>query len=91
MAVEESHYRKVDVLVARSPCGVKISEGKGGRDVFRLQINLIVADLALKNSDQANDNSVFVAFTGQCEPMLEISSVMILYPTVMIFGFTSLT
>lgn len=71
-AAESDHYLNVDVLVARSPCGVRVSEGKGVRDVFRLQVNLIVADLVLKNGDVDSDESVFVVFIGQCEPMLEL-------------------
>uniref|UniRef100_A0A7N0TG65 Hexosyltransferase n=1 Tax=Kalanchoe fedtschenkoi TaxID=63787 RepID=A0A7N0TG65_KALFE len=65
LAVEESSNNKVDVLVARGPCGV--------RDVFRLQVNLVVADLAVRNGGgELKDTAVLVVFIGECGPMMEV-------------------
>ncbi|KAL2345698.1 hypothetical protein Fmac_006983 [Flemingia macrophylla] len=49
-----------DAVVARVPCGV--------RDVFRLQVNLVVANVAVKNRNV----NAYVVFVGSCAPMVEI-------------------
>nr|KYP71235.1 Glycogenin-1 [Cajanus cajan] len=50
----------LNVVVARVPCGV--------RDVFGLQVNLVVANLAVKSEHR----NVYVVFVGSCGPMVEI-------------------
>ncbi|KAF5809923.1 putative glucuronosyltransferase [Helianthus annuus] len=56
-------YEKVDVVVARVPDGV--------RDVFRLQVNLVVANVLVK-SGLGGDGEVYVVFIGRSGPMWEI-------------------
>lgn len=56
---ELSYDQKVDVVVAGVPDGV--------RDVFRLQVNLVVANVLVNNGGE-----VFVVFIGKSGPMLEI-------------------
>ncbi|XP_010511230.1 PREDICTED: putative UDP-glucuronate:xylan alpha-glucuronosyltransferase 4 isoform X2 [Camelina sativa] len=61
----------VDVIVARVPCD-GWSESKGLRDVFRLQVNLAVANLAVQSGMRRVDSTVYVVFIGSCGPMHEI-------------------
>ncbi|XP_071725474.1 putative UDP-glucuronate:xylan alpha-glucuronosyltransferase 4 [Rutidosis leptorrhynchoides] len=55
-------YDKVDVVVARVPEGV--------RDVFRLQVNLVVANVLVKSG--LENGEVYVVFIGWSGPMWEI-------------------
>ncbi|KAI5587334.1 hypothetical protein POPTR_005G033500v4 [Populus trichocarpa] len=66
-------YRDLDVIVARVPCGSGI-EKQGIRDVFRLQVNLVVANLVVANglTEGGDDRTVSVIFIGSCGPMQEI-------------------
>lgn len=60
-------YRDINVVVARVPCGIK--------DVFRLQVNLVVANLAVESGWMKNLNTyepVYVVFIGSCDPMVDI-------------------
>ncbi|KAJ6694304.1 hypothetical protein OIU85_005030 [Salix viminalis] len=54
---------------ARVPCGSG-SEKEGIRDVFRLQVNLVVANLAVTNglTKDGGDRTVYVIFMGSCGP-----------------------
>ncbi|KAJ4822636.1 hypothetical protein Tsubulata_039377 [Turnera subulata] len=61
-------YGGLNVIVAGVPCGARGTENKGIRDVFRLQVNLVVANLVVANGDQM----VYVVFVGSCGPMQEI-------------------
>lgn len=61
-------YQELDVILARVPC----SRDDEGRDVFRLQVNLVVANLLLRSRRKNNNSSVFAVFTGSCTPMWEI-------------------
>ncbi|RDY13270.1 putative UDP-glucuronate:xylan alpha-glucuronosyltransferase 4, partial [Mucuna pruriens] len=58
----------LDVVVAKVPCGI--------RDVFRLQVNLVVANLAVEsgwvNDMESEHRNVYVVFVGSCGPMVEI-------------------
>lgn len=72
-------YLGLDVIVARVPCGGEGKNMKGIRDVWRLQVNLVVANLAVANGwpvqNQASedmDRTVYVVFMGSCGPMQEI-------------------
>ena len=68
-------YKDLDVVVARVPCGHGVVEGrKGVRDVFRVQVNLVVANLAVKSGLTRGDidQTVIVVFVGSCGPMREI-------------------
>nr|VDD59270.1 unnamed protein product [Brassica oleracea] len=61
----------VDVVVVKVPCdGVR--EDKGLRDVFRLQVNLAAAKLAVESGRRNVDRTVYVVFIGSCGPMHEI-------------------
>nr|XP_043622394.1 putative UDP-glucuronate:xylan alpha-glucuronosyltransferase 4 [Erigeron canadensis] len=59
-------YKKVDVVVAQVPDGV--------RDVFRLQVNLVVANMLVNSGwdDGGDHREVYVVFIGKSRPMLEI-------------------
>ncbi|PON76392.1 Glycosyl transferase [Parasponia andersonii] len=62
-----SAYDDLDVVVAEVPCGTR-------RDVFALQVNLVVANLAVRSGWVVPDvhRTVYVVFVGSCGPMLEI-------------------
>ncbi|TKY52216.1 UDP-glucuronate protein [Spatholobus suberectus] len=61
-------YRDLNVVVARVPCGI--------RDVYRLQVNLVVANLAVEsgwvNKLDAYYEPVYAVFIGSCDPMVDI-------------------
>ncbi|KAJ4895507.1 putative UDP-glucuronate:xylan alpha-glucuronosyltransferase 5 [Raphanus sativus] len=61
----------VDVVVVKVPCD-GVSEDKGLRDVFRLQVNLAAAKLAVESERRHVDRTVYVVFIGSCGPMHEI-------------------
>ncbi|KAK2640456.1 hypothetical protein Ddye_028251 [Dipteronia dyeriana] len=82
-------YEDLDVIVARVPCsdkktsafgssgvgvGVGGGEKKGIRDLFRLQVNLVVAKLAVESGWVLPnvDRTVHVVFIGSCGPMVEM-------------------
>ncbi|OVA12561.1 Glycosyl transferase [Macleaya cordata] len=67
------NYDEFDVVVSNVPCGNE-SEKEGIRDVFRLQVNLVVANLVVRNGRYINgqDRSIYVVFIGSCGPMWEI-------------------
>lgn len=74
---EEEEYRDLDVIVARVPCGAAIGgrRMKGIRDVFRLQVNLVVANLAVESGWMVKpgvDRTVYVIFVGSCGAMVEM-------------------
>ncbi|GAB4835837.1 hypothetical protein Ancab_000753 [Ancistrocladus abbreviatus] len=72
---EVGKYRGLDVVVARVPCGNGSRWRRDGiRDVFRLQVNLAVANLVVENSGGTGgvEREVYVVFVGRCEPMWEI-------------------
>lgn len=68
------NYQDVNVVVARVPCGN--SDRRGVRDLFRLQVNLVVANLAVEGGlmrlEGDNHRKVYVVFIGSCGPMIEI-------------------
>lgn len=58
-------YEKVDVVVAQVPNGV--------RDVFRLQVNLVVANVLVNSGwENGDDREMYVVFIGKSGPMWEI-------------------
>ncbi|XP_007030850.2 PREDICTED: putative UDP-glucuronate:xylan alpha-glucuronosyltransferase 4 [Theobroma cacao] len=67
-------YRDLDVVVARVPCDGWT--GKSGlRDVFRLQVNLVVANLLVESGwvmEPDVKRVVYAVFVGSCGPMPEI-------------------
>ncbi|WCJ43159.1 plant glycogenin-like starch initiation protein 5 [Euphorbia peplus] len=79
LAPRVEEYRGLDVVVARVPCGgggeEEEEEKKGIRDVFRLQVNLVVANLVVENGrvgTGGGDRTVYVIFVGSCGPMEEM-------------------
>ncbi|BFG36973.1 hypothetical protein CerSpe_232470 [Prunus speciosa] len=62
-------YKDIDVVLARVPC-----DKEGIRDVFRLQVNLVVANLVVGEGWMKPDahRKVYVVFIGSCGPMVEI-------------------
>ncbi|CAN1784024.1 Putative UDP-glucuronate:xylan alpha-glucuronosyltransferase 5 [Linum perenne] len=65
---DEPRYRDLDVVVVGVPCEGSYNGSKGIRDVFRLQVNLVAANLVVANGDRA----VYVVFIGSCGPVTEI-------------------
>ncbi|PIN12938.1 hypothetical protein CDL12_14447 [Handroanthus impetiginosus] len=63
-------YQELDVVVAGVPC----DQDGGFRNVFRLQVNLVVANLLVRSGrkEKGVDKPVFVEFIGSCGPMWEI-------------------
>ncbi|KAJ4719485.1 Hexosyltransferase [Melia azedarach] len=85
MPARMEDYGDLDVVVARVPCGdgddeegekkkKKKKKLKGIRDLFRLQVNLVVANLAVESGwvKPDVDRRVFVVMIGSCGAMIEI-------------------
>lgn len=65
-----SLYEEVDVVVARLPC--RRPEEGWSRDVFRLQVHLIVANMAVRRGRRDGNGKVRVVVESECRPMMEI-------------------
>ncbi|KAM1013212.1 hypothetical protein ACFX13_043965 [Malus domestica] len=64
-------YEKMDMVVAKLPC--KYPEEGWRREVFRLQVHLIAANLAVRKGRRDwNRKTTKVVFWSTCRPMLEI-------------------
>ncbi|XP_070682335.1 UDP-glucuronate:xylan alpha-glucuronosyltransferase 2-like [Malus domestica] len=64
-------YEKMDMVVAKLPC--KYPEEGWRREVFRLQVHLIVANLAVRRGKRdGNRKTTKMLFWSKCRPMLEI-------------------
>ncbi|KAH9689159.1 putative UDP-glucuronate:xylan alpha-glucuronosyltransferase 4 [Citrus sinensis] len=74
MPMPAQDYRYLDVIVARVPCRGDGDAGGGMRDVFRLQVNLVVANLAVESGwvKPDVDRAVYVVFVGSCGAMVEM-------------------
>ncbi|KAK4480894.1 hypothetical protein RD792_011748 [Penstemon davidsonii] len=69
-------YEDLDVVVAKVPCN-EFREDGGMRDVFRLQINLVVANLLVRSGRKENGGNYrpkLAVFIGSCGPMWELFS-----------------
>ncbi|GMN35180.1 hypothetical protein TIFTF001_005141 [Ficus carica] len=65
---EFEKYGKMDVIVARLPCNEKER-----RDVFRLQVHLVVANLAVKKGKRDwNNKRTKVVLWSKCRPMMDL-------------------
>ncbi|GFY86866.1 plant glycogenin-like starch initiation protein 3 [Actinidia rufa] len=65
------NYGYMDMVVAKLPC--KYPEEGWGRDVFRLQVHLIAANLAVKRGRRGwSGKTTKVVFLSKCRPMLEL-------------------
>ncbi|PSR99764.1 UDP-glucuronate:xylan alpha-glucuronosyltransferase [Actinidia chinensis var. chinensis] len=61
----------MDMVVAKLPC--KYPEEGWGRDVFRLQVHLVVANLAVKNGRRGwSGKTTKVVLLSKCRPMVEL-------------------
>lgn len=67
---EFASYENMDVIVAKLPC--KYPEEGWARDVFRLQIHQIVANLAVKKGKKDWNWKTKVVLWSKCRPMLEL-------------------
>lgn len=71
-----TNYKDLDVVMAMVPCGEGSMEEKGIRDLFRLQVNLVVANLVVENKWkekwESNGKDMYIVFVGSCGPMVEI-------------------
>ncbi|XP_072971740.1 UDP-glucuronate:xylan alpha-glucuronosyltransferase 2-like [Typha angustifolia] len=65
-----SAYEEMDVVVAKLPCR-KPADG-WNRDVFRLQVHLVAANLAARRGRRDRRGAVKVLFLSKCEPMREL-------------------
>ncbi|KAK9269983.1 hypothetical protein L1049_025556 [Liquidambar formosana] len=63
-------YGSVDMIVVKLPC--KYPEEGWGRDVFRLQVNLIAANLAVKKGKRDWNWRTKLVLLSECRPMLEL-------------------
>ncbi|KAG6386242.1 hypothetical protein SASPL_155134 [Salvia splendens] len=66
-------YKELDVVVARVPCNGCVEIGV--RDVFRLQVNLVVANLLVRcgrAQSRVTTRPIFAVFIGSSGPMWEI-------------------
>ncbi|KAK8531657.1 hypothetical protein V6N13_131019 [Hibiscus sabdariffa] len=66
-------YEDLDVVVVKLPC--KGWTGRSGlKDVFRLQVNLVAANVLVASGWVTPDikRAVYAVFVGNCEPMPEI-------------------
>ncbi|RDX83628.1 UDP-glucuronate:xylan alpha-glucuronosyltransferase 2, partial [Mucuna pruriens] len=67
---EYAKYGSMDVIVAKLPC--RYPKEGWGREVFRLQVHLIVANLAAKKGKKDWRGKTRVVFWSECRPMLEL-------------------
>ncbi|XP_077249846.1 plant glycogenin-like starch initiation protein 3 isoform X2 [Tasmannia lanceolata] len=63
-------YGKFDAVVVKLPC--RYPEEGWGRDVVRLQIHLIAANLVVKRGKRDGRGRLKVVFLSSCRPMLEL-------------------
>ncbi|KAJ4796594.1 Hexosyltransferase [Rhynchospora pubera] len=66
-----SAFNDIDLVVAQLPCWRP--EAGWNRDVFRLQVHLVAANLAVKKGKRNKINgAVKLVFTSRCEPMRDL-------------------
>lgn len=65
-----SLYGEFDVVVVRLPC--RRPEPGWSRDVFRLQVHLVAANLAVRRAKRDGRGAVKLVFYGSCQPMMEV-------------------
>ncbi|XP_070048288.1 UDP-glucuronate:xylan alpha-glucuronosyltransferase 2-like isoform X2 [Nicotiana tomentosiformis] len=64
------NYSNMDMIVAKLPC--KYPEEGWGRDVFRVQVHLVVANLVVKRGKKGLNGKTKVVFLSKCRPMVEL-------------------
>ncbi|KAJ8429881.1 hypothetical protein Cgig2_014161 [Carnegiea gigantea] len=62
--------KSMDVVVAKLPC--KFPEAGWGRDMFRLQVHLIAANMLAKKGKKDWYGRTRVVFLSKCRPMMEL-------------------
>ncbi|CAN1274004.1 UDP-glucuronate:xylan alpha-glucuronosyltransferase 2 [Linum perenne] len=67
---EYGEYGNVDVVVAKLPC--RYPEEGWGRDVLRLQVHLVAANVAARKGRRDWNWRTKVVFWSKCRPMIEI-------------------
>lgn len=67
---EYKKYAYMDMIVAKLPC--KAPEEGWNRDVFRLQVHLIAANMAVRRGRRGWNGKVKVVFVSKCMPMPEL-------------------
>ncbi|KAF7001426.1 hypothetical protein CFC21_017100 [Triticum aestivum] len=65
-----SRYDDVDVVVAALPCN-RTARG-WNRDVFRLQVHLVAAQMAARKGRRDGAGRVRVVLRSECEPMMDL-------------------
>lgn len=65
-----SQYDDVDVVVAALPCN-RTARG-WNRDVFRLQVHLVAAQMAARKGRRDGAGRVRVVLRSECEPMMDL-------------------
>lgn len=63
-------YGNMDMIVAKLPC--KAPEEGWNRDVFRLQVHLVVANVAVRRGRWEWGGRMKVVFLSECRPMVEL-------------------
>ncbi|XP_020534769.1 UDP-glucuronate:xylan alpha-glucuronosyltransferase 2 isoform X2 [Jatropha curcas] len=63
-------FSDMDVIVAKLPC--KYPQELWNREVLRLQVHLVAANLAVKNGRRGWNRKTKVVFWSKCRPMLEL-------------------
>ncbi|KAK4491969.1 hypothetical protein RD792_002753 [Penstemon davidsonii] len=66
----EIHGHDMDMIVAKLPC--KFGEEGWNRDVFRLQVHLVAANLAVKRGKRDSTGRLKVVFVSKWMPMVEL-------------------
>ncbi|XP_015884307.1 UDP-glucuronate:xylan alpha-glucuronosyltransferase 2 isoform X2 [Ziziphus jujuba] len=61
-------YENMDIVVAKLPCKKEEDEEGWRRDVYRLQVHMVVANLAVKRGKR----NTKVALWSKCRPMLDL-------------------
>ncbi|KAK4352083.1 hypothetical protein RND71_027601 [Anisodus tanguticus] len=66
-----SYKKYMDMIVVKLPC--KYPQEGWGRDVFRLQVNLVAANLAVKRGKRSLKNGKMkLIFLSKCRPMVDM-------------------
>ncbi|XP_042488354.1 UDP-glucuronate:xylan alpha-glucuronosyltransferase 2-like [Macadamia integrifolia] len=63
-------YDEMDMVVVKLPC--EYPKKGWGRDVFRLQVHLIAANLAVKRGKRDDGKTMKMVFLSRCKPMIEL-------------------
>ncbi|XP_075480717.1 UDP-glucuronate:xylan alpha-glucuronosyltransferase 2 isoform X1 [Primulina tabacum] len=64
---EFEKHGHMDMILAKLPCNVSDQ-----RDVFRLQVHLLTANLAVKRGTWDKNGKMDVVFLSECRPMIEL-------------------